>query len=446
VNVLSTCGRVARGAGLAAAIALLAPSAVGGSDTAPAGGKAIYDAKCSQCHGASGKGDGPASALLSPRPTDFSTARYKIRTTASGSLPTDEDLARTITEGLHGTAMPAWKGLWSDGELRDVIAYIKSFSPRFETEQPRPIARGHDVPSSPSSVAAGRLVFDRLGCAACHGSDGAGTDAIATSLEDAAGRHTVATNLTEPWTFRGGATARDVYLRVVTGMNGTPMPAFVDTASDEDLWHLANYVVSLARKPSWQMTAAELAEHDARVAARAAEHPLERGRYLVATLRCALCHTPLRPDGSLVESMLFAGGQRHRWDSLGEFVSNNLTSDEATGLGSWTDDQIKAALTRGMRPDGSRLLPYAMPWPHFALLKPEDLNAIVAFLRTLPAISNEIPPPRRPNIAAYLWGKLKVRILGQDQPEYLYAGNAGSATTHEAESRAGTFAGQAMSR
>ena len=421
------CGRVARAAGVAATIALLAStSAVGRSDIAPTAGKATYAARCAQCHGASGKGDGPASALLSPRPTDFSTARYKVRTTASGSLPTDEDLARSITEGLYGTAMPAWKGLVSDGELRDVIAYIKSLSPRFATEQPRPVAPGRDVPSSPSSVAAGRMVFDRLGCAACHGSDGAGTDGNA--LVDDAGRHTVAANLTEPWTFRGGATARDIHLRLLTGMNGTPMPAFVDTASDEDLWHLANYVVSLARKPAWQMTSAELVEYDARASKHATAHPVERGRYLVATLRCAFCHTPMRPDGGLVDAMLFAGGQRHSYPALGEYVSPNLTSDAATGLGRWTDDQIKAALTRGTRPDGSRLRSFAMPWPSFAQLKPDDLNAVVAYLRTLPPISNAIPRPRRPNIAAYLWSKLTTLALHREQPQYVYPGNAGSMT------------------
>lgn len=433
MNAESILGRAARSAGLAAALALFAPCAVGRSDTTPVGGKAIYDAKCAQCHGASGTGDGPASALLTPRPADLSTGRYKIRSTASGSLPTDEDLARTITGGLDGTAMPAWKGLLSDGELRDVIAYIKRFSPRFATEHPRPVALGDDVPSSPSSVAAGRQVYDRLGCAACHGSDGTGADASATSLADAAGRPTIATNLTEPWTFRGGAAARDVHLRLVTGMNGTPMPAFVDTTSDADLWHLAHYVVSLARKPTWEMTAAELTEHDAMVAARAAAHPVERGRYLVATLRCAFCHTPIRPDGSLVESLLFAGGQRRRYDTLGEFVSNNLTSDASTGLGRWSDDQIKAVLTRGMRPDGSQLLPYAMPWPHFAVLKSEDLHALIAYLRTLPAIANEIPSPRRPGIAAYLRSKVEQKTLHRDQPGYVYPGNAGSTTENRVE-------------
>ena len=402
-------------------------TAVGRSDTAPTDGEAIYRAKCAQCHGADGKGDGPAAALLSPRPTDFTAARYKIRTTAFGSLPTDEDLARSVRDGLFGTAMPAWKTFLSDAEVRDVVAYVKRFSPRFGSEEARPLARAPDVAGSPAGVAAGRVVFARLGCAACHGSDGAGAGVTAASLEDASGRRAAATNLTEPWTFRGGPTAADVHLRLVTGMDGTPMPTFADAASDEELWHVAHYVESLARKPTWQMTAAELAEHDTRAAARAAERPREHGRYLVATLRCAFCHTPIRRDGSLVESMLFAGGQRRRYDTLGEFVSSNLTADAATGLGRWSDDQLKSVLTRGTRPDGSRVLAYAMPWPHFAQLKPADLDAVIAYLRTIPAIANEIPPPRLPGVAAYLRAKIEQKTLHRDQPAYVYPGNAGRA-------------------
>jgi hypothetical protein len=124
--------------------------------------------------------------------------------------------------------------------------------------------------------------------------------------------------------------------------------------------------------------------------------------------------------------MLFAGGQRHWYGTLGDYVSSNLTSDEATGLGGWTDDQIRAALTRGTRPDGSRLRSFAMPWPAFAKLTPEDLNAVIAYLRTLPAISNEIPRPRRPGIAAYVWSKFMIMVLDRDQPQYVYPGNAGA--------------------
>ena len=67
-----------------------------------------------------------------------------------------------------------------------------------------------------------------------------------------------AADLTEPWTFHGGATARDVYLRFRTGMAGTPMPSFADAASDSEMWDLSNYVVSMARKPVWSMNADEI--------------------------------------------------------------------------------------------------------------------------------------------------------------------------------------------
>ena len=81
--------------------------------------------------------------------------------------------------------MPAWKALLSDADIRDVVDYVKSFSPRFETER----AEGRrdaapDVPSSPESIARGTAVFDKLQCAECHGTDGRGTDAIATDFED----------------------------------------------------------------------------------------------------------------------------------------------------------------------------------------------------------------------------------------------------------------------
>src|SRR5437660_9962329 len=66
-----------------------------------------------------------------PRPRNFTVGLYKIRTTASGQLPTDADLLRAIDEGLAGSAMPGWKGRVSQPERRDVRAYIKTFSSFF---------------------------------------------------------------------------------------------------------------------------------------------------------------------------------------------------------------------------------------------------------------------------------------------------------------------------
>jgi hypothetical protein len=72
------------------------------------------------------------------------------------------------------------------------------------------------------------------------------------------------------------------------------------------------------------------------------------------------------------------------------------------------------------------MLPFPMPWPNFANMKPQDLNALVAFLRSLPPVSNRIPPPKSPNIASYLIGKFKMLILHIDPAGWNYPGNAGS--------------------
>jgi len=411
---------------------ILLVSAVALCDVASAqtAGKAIYDERCVQCHGIDGRGNGAAAPALMPRPRDFAAAQFKLRTTETGSLPTDDDLIRAITYGVPGTSMPGWQKFLSTSDIAAVATYIKSFSSRFAAERPQSIpAVAASVPGAPTpqTLAAGKAVYEKLRCAACHGTDGKGTGAIASDLKHDDGRPLPATNLTEPWTFRGGATPQDVYLRFRTGMNGTPMPSFVTAANETELRSLAAYVLTLARKPVWDMTADEVTAFYKAQAAEAARDPVRRGRYVVSTVGCSYCHTPIRADGSLVDGMLFAGGQKWTATPFGDFVSYNLTADKETGLGGWSDDQIKAVLTRGIRPDGSRMLPYPMPWPSYASLTASDLNAVVAYLRTIPPISNRIPAPTRPNIVSYLWGKFQLLILKKDMPLVTYPGNAGSA-------------------
>jgi mono/diheme cytochrome c family protein len=77
---------------------------------------------------------------------------------------------------------------------------------------------------------------------------------------------------------------------------------------------------------------------------------------------------------------------------LGAFVPPNLTPDKATGLGTWTPDQVAAAITTGVRPDG-RILSPAMPWSDFSHLTKADAQAIAAYLRTIPAVTNKVPGP-----------------------------------------------------
>ena len=74
-----------------------------------AAGKALYDRKCAGCHGVKGDGNGPAAELLTPRPRDFTSGVYKIRSTVN-RVPTDQDIFRTITDGMPGTSMPGHEG------------------------------------------------------------------------------------------------------------------------------------------------------------------------------------------------------------------------------------------------------------------------------------------------------------------------------------------------
>ena len=388
-------------------------------------GKAVYDKHCTECHGPTGKGDGPGAFYVAPRPRDFSTGRYKIRSTETGSVPTDEDLVRSVRQGLYGTAMPGWDRILSDTDIQDVVAYIKSLSPQFATP-PTVVMPGDGTPSSPESIARGVQAYEKLQCGKCHGSDGRGTGAVTTEFQDDWNQPLPAADLTQPWTFRGGATSRDVYLRFRTGMAGTPMPSFAEAASDAEMWDLSNYIVSLARKPIWSMTAQEVADHYAREEADAKASPVKRGAYLVNSLGCVLCHSPVDEERRMMPGMRLAGGVLFRIEPFGDFTTGNLTSDKETGLGNWTDDEIKRVITKGTLRDGTRLLPFPMDYAAFGTMKPSDIDAIVAYLRTVPPVSNRVPPPRFKFFPSYLWGKFKLLILGDDPPMAIFPGNAGT--------------------
>ena len=105
-------------------------------------GKVLYEKWCAGCHGLTGAGDGEAADWMIPRPRDFTMALYQIRTTASGELPTDDDLRKVIDEGMPGTTMPGWRDKFNSSERGDVIAYIKSFSRFFEGADPQSIEIG----------------------------------------------------------------------------------------------------------------------------------------------------------------------------------------------------------------------------------------------------------------------------------------------------------------
>ncbi|MGH7531199.1 MAG: c-type cytochrome, partial [Gemmatimonadales bacterium] len=214
-------------------------------------GRAVYEQWCAGCHGESGAGDGEAARYMLPRPRDFRGAIYQIRTTASGGLPTDDDIMRAINEGLPGTAMPGWRDRLSERDRRDLVAYLKTFSDFFAdtTFRPEPLDFG-GAPGGAGSEEAlrvGRQFYDTIQCWKCHGQRGRGDGPSAPTLEDDAGQPIFAADLTQNWLFNGGGTVEDIYRRLRTGLDGTPMPAFDTTvATTEQVWRLAQYVRSLS--------------------------------------------------------------------------------------------------------------------------------------------------------------------------------------------------------
>jgi len=213
-------------------------------------GKAVYDKWCAECHGVDGAGDGPAADHMLPRPRDFTAARYQVRTTANGELPTDDDILLILEHGMSGTAMPAWPNL-GEQQRRDVVAYIKSLSRYFEDASPEPMDFAADPGGGEDAIAAGEATYQELECWKCHGDTGRGSGQSTPTLEDWRKLPIRAADLTEPWNFNGGGGAEMIYRRMMTGLDGTPMPAFSDAVDSdvvtpEQLWQVAHYVASLA--------------------------------------------------------------------------------------------------------------------------------------------------------------------------------------------------------
>ncbi|MDE2321727.1 MAG: c-type cytochrome [candidate division NC10 bacterium] len=209
-------------------------------------GKALYEKKCAVCHGPEGKGDGEAEFVLFPKPRNFTTGVFKIRSTTT--LPTDDDLFGTITHGISGTAMPSWASL-NEAERRDVVAFIKGFASRFTEEQAGPPIV---VPTPPSRsqklLDLGKHEYTEAGCFKCHGKGGKGDGPSAKKLKDDWDYPIIPYDFTIAGRMKRGSTIRDIYMTLTAGIGGTPMPSYAESLSEEERWGLAYYTLSLAGK------------------------------------------------------------------------------------------------------------------------------------------------------------------------------------------------------
>jgi mono/diheme cytochrome c family protein len=232
---------------LASTALAAAPAPDVGTDADREAGKKLYEVNCAQCHGEKGDGNGIAAPLLLPKPRDFTSGKFKIRTTPSGALPTTQDLKNIIRAGMPYTAMPAWPQ-FNEQQLTQLVYYVKSFDPAFANpeRQAEPIEIPAAPPLSNDSIEKGKKLYADLGCARCHGDTGRTDGISAPTLKDDWGNPIRAADLTRRWTFRGGPKREEIFRAFSTGLNGTPMPSFVDALSAEQRWDLANYVYSLS--------------------------------------------------------------------------------------------------------------------------------------------------------------------------------------------------------
>ena len=124
--------------------------------------------------------------------------------------------------------------------------------------------------------------------------------------------------------------------------------------------------------------------------AMTAEDKIARGRYLAAVTGCGDCHTPGSLYGAPDTTRLLSGSELGWQGPWGVSYARNLTPDQPTGIGAWTEAQIVTAIREGRRPDGSPILP-PMPWPDFAHFTDDDAAAIAAYLKGIPSVDHKVP-------------------------------------------------------
>jgi mono/diheme cytochrome c family protein len=210
-----------------------------------------YRRYCAGCHGDLGDGNGENAAWLDPKPRDFTMAIFKCRSTVTGTLPTDEDLFNTVARGLTNSNMPVWN-TFTRQERADLVAYIKTFSARWQKEKPgEPIKIPPEPPITIQSISHGKELFTKLECWKCHGPEGKGDGPAAATLTDSKD------NLIRPYDFSGGkedsrfkcgSTNSDLYKIFITGVDGTPMPSYADVIQPSDAWDLVHFLRTLQTK------------------------------------------------------------------------------------------------------------------------------------------------------------------------------------------------------
>ena len=256
-------------------------------------------------------------------------------------------------------------------------------------------------------VERGSYLVNTIGaCGNCHARDA--TENLNPSMALAGGvalnridpglpGHVIVPNITpDPDTGIGKWTEADIVVALRDGKRpdgsiiGPPMPIPVyRELSDKDATAIAAYLLSSqpirnpVQKSQYKMQLTEYGPPVTHVEAPSPEDKVAYGTYLVTFGHCVLCHTPRGDNEPLNMKLAFAGGREFgSIAQIGPSVSRNITSDPEEGIGKWSDNDIKQAITKAIRPDGTKLAG-PMPYDWYAKMTPGDLDAIVAYLRTI---------------------------------------------------------------
>ena len=216
-------------------------------------GLRTFERMCIQCHGRTGRGNGPWAETMTNKPRNLRTGTFKFRTTPYGKLPSDDDLRRTIRSGISGTAMPTFAKM-NESELEGIITYVQSLSRRWQDEEnyavpiklPEPPPWFKDLEKIKGHVAQGKILFAKT-CASCHGQSGKGDGPASKGLIDIWERPITPADLSEAH-YKSGDKPADLFRTISTGLDGTPMVGFHGTLKSEEIWNLVAYVRSLRKK------------------------------------------------------------------------------------------------------------------------------------------------------------------------------------------------------
>lgn len=208
-------------------------------------GAQLYYRYCWGCHGAGGDGNGENAPYVNPLPRNFVQGTYKCRSTPTGTLPVDQDIYDSLVRGFNFTNMPSWATLTAQNRA-DLVAFIKTFSPKFNSEKPgTPISIPPEPPLTVASIQHGQELFQKLDCWKCHGQEGRGDGPSASTLTDSNDQPIRPYNFTSSNRSKCGSSNQDLYRIFMTGVDGTPMPSFADVIKPEDAWDLVHYLRTL---------------------------------------------------------------------------------------------------------------------------------------------------------------------------------------------------------